>query len=391
MPFLLVFSLATFASAFSMRSVDPMLNIMASDLNVTLQDVALLATAFTLPYAAMQLVFGPIGDAVGKVRIIRMNLVLLCLGLCVSALAPDHSSLLMIRMFSGAFAGGIIPVVLAAVGDRVPFDQRALALSRILLALVMGQLIGSTAAGFIAEWLGWRAVFWVAGGIAGLAALCAIFGITEGRQTGPVSFSNALKRYNIVMRNPLSIKVYVVVAIEGAFTFGAFPLVAPLMVTHHIGDAVEAGLVLAAFAIGGACYSLVVQFLVRTLGASHMVGIGSFSVGILLVVAAFMPSFLGVAALFCLGGFAFYMIHNILQILATELAPEARGSGVALFATAFFIGQAVGAIGLAWMAGWAGPEGAFTLAGIVMVLLALPASRLAPARKANRSQRSTSR
>lgn len=94
MPFLLVLGLAAFASAFSMRAVDPMLNILAADLKVTMQDVALLAGAFTFPYATMQLLFGPIGDAVGKVRLVRFNLVMLSVGLAVSALVPGHWELL---------------------------------------------------------------------------------------------------------------------------------------------------------------------------------------------------------------------------------------------------------------------------------------------------------
>lgn len=120
MPFLAVLGLAAFASAFSLRVVDPMLNILAADLKVSLQHVALLASAFTLPYATMQLFFGPIGDAVGKVRLVRFNLSMLAVGLALSAVATGDDMLLVTRAISGAFAGGIIPVVLATVGDRVP-------------------------------------------------------------------------------------------------------------------------------------------------------------------------------------------------------------------------------------------------------------------------------
>ena len=41
-------------------------------------------------------------------------------------------------------------------------------------------------------------------------------------------------------------------------------------------------------------------------------------------------------------GLAFYMLHNSMQTEATELAPSARGSAVALFACGFFIGQGLG-------------------------------------------------
>jgi predicted MFS family arabinose efflux permease len=36
------------------------------------------------------------------------------------------------------------------------------------------------------------------------------------------------------------------------------------------------------------------------------------------------------------------MLHNTLQTNATQMAPERRGAAVALFASAFFLGQSTG-------------------------------------------------
>lgn len=382
MPFLAVLGLAAFASAFSLRVVDPMLNILAADLKVSLQHVALLASAFTLPYATMQLFFGPIGDAVGKVRLVRFNLSMLAVGLALSAVATGDAMLLVTRAVSGAFAGGIIPVVLATVGDRVPFDRRAQALSRVLLALVLGQLGGSALAGVIAEYAGWRPVFWCAFAVAAIAALTAILGLKEERKAQPLSFGTSLGRYAQVLGNPLSKKIYAVVALEGALIFGAFPLTAPLLVSHGLGDAKEAGLALGTFAVGGAFYTFAVAVLVGRLGLHGMVRAGAAGVGFLLMAVATGPSLFLLVPLFGLAGFAFYMIHNVMQILATELAPEARGSGMALFASSFFLGQGLGAIVLAQVAGVIGPANTFMLAGVGMLLLAGPAGLLPP-RKAH--------
>ena len=41
-------------------------------------------------------------------------------------------------------------------------------------------------------------------------------------------------------------------------------------------------------------------------------------------------------------GIAFYMLHNTLQTHGTQMAPEARGSALALFALCLFVGQAIG-------------------------------------------------
>lgn len=41
-------------------------------------------------------------------------------------------------------------------------------------------------------------------------------------------------------------------------------------------------------------------------------------------------------------GLAFYLIHNTIQTRATEVAPDARGSAVAAYASSWALGQATG-------------------------------------------------
>ena len=38
-------------------------------------------------------------------------------------------------------------------------------------------------------------------------------------------------------------------------------------------------------------------------------------------------------------GLGFYMLHNTLQTNATQMSPEARGTAVALFSSALYLGQ----------------------------------------------------
>ena len=47
---------------------------------------------------------------------------------------------------------------------------------------------------------------------------------------------------------------------------------------------------------------------------------------------------------FVLMGFGFYWLHGCIQVYATELAPAARGSAMALHSAFFFIGQAAGPV-----------------------------------------------
>jgi len=43
-----------------------------------------------------------------------------------------------------------------------------------------------------------------------------------------------------------------------------------------------------------------------------------------------------------LAGLGFYQLHNTLQTQATQMAPASRGTAVSIFASCFFLAQAVG-------------------------------------------------
>ena len=45
-----------------------------------------------------------------------------------------------------------------------------------------------------------------------------------------------------------------------------------------------------------------------------------------------------------LAGLGFYMRHNTLQTQATQMAPQARGTAVTLFACLLFLGQSMGVL-----------------------------------------------
>src|SRR3954453_126751 len=87
----LILSLCGLASAMSGRIVDPVVIEIAGDLNVPVGMVALLSTAYTLPFALSQPFLGPLGDLFAKARIVKIATVLLALFLSFAALARPRS------------------------------------------------------------------------------------------------------------------------------------------------------------------------------------------------------------------------------------------------------------------------------------------------------------
>jgi predicted MFS family arabinose efflux permease len=90
-------------------------------------------------------------------------------------------------------------------------------------------------------------------------------------------------------------------------------------------------------------YSSLITVLLRLLGERALVVAGGVLGAILFALVIMAPHW--ALALPCtIGlGVAFYLLHNTIQTKATEVAPEARGSAVAIYASAFGFGQAAGA------------------------------------------------
>lgn len=102
---IVVLACAGFGSTFALRSVEPLVGVLARDLASDAHTVALLSTAFALPYAFIQPVLGPIGDALGKERVMSTCLAVLAVALTLCSIAPDIGSLFGLRMLAGAAAG----------------------------------------------------------------------------------------------------------------------------------------------------------------------------------------------------------------------------------------------------------------------------------------------
>jgi predicted MFS family arabinose efflux permease len=108
----------------------------------------------------------------------------------------------------------------------------------------------------------------------------------------------------------------------------------------------------------------------RRLGERGLVALGGAALVTGYVTLALSPSVvlstLGIAAV----GAGFYMLHTTVQTHVTQVAPEERGSVVALFATFLFLGQASGVWLAAQVVDRAGLAPVFLVAAAGLALLA---------------------
>jgi predicted MFS family arabinose efflux permease len=96
------------------------------------------------------------------------------------------------------------------------------------------------------------------------------------------------------------------------------------------------------YAAGGLVFAALSPLLVRRFGEPGLAAVGGLLLAVFFAGIA-APSTPAVAAVACLvGGLGFYMLHNTLQVNATQMAPAQRGSSLALFACTLFLGHSAG-------------------------------------------------
>ena len=160
---LLVLGMAAFMVQADARVIDPLLHVIASDFNTTPPSAAVVISSYALPYGLFQLLYGPIGDRVGKIRVMAA-----AWRSFRSARSPVRSCrtfpvFATLRFLTGVAAAAVIPMSLGYIGDKFAYQDRQIALARFMSALMIGQIVGSTLGGVFGEYLGWRYIFVVFG------------------------------------------------------------------------------------------------------------------------------------------------------------------------------------------------------------------------------------
>lgn len=376
-------SFAAFGSAASMRVTDPLLPRLETEFGIGLATAAYVVIAFSLAYGMLQAFFGPVGDRYGKYRVVAAACAASTIAALACAFAPGFAALVTARTFAGAAAAAIIPLSMAWIGDVVPYEQRQAVLARFLTGQMLGIASGQLIGGFAAEHLSWRAPFFA---LAAWFAVSAIVLVRMNRRSeGPAVQAGPRRPVAdllAVFRIPWARVIITTVFLEGVLLFGPLAFIAThLHRTHGISLSL-AGSALMLFGAGGLAFAALVPMLLRHLGETGLAAGGG-----MILFAALLAIGLGTDWHFAIPGctllgLGFYMLHNTLQTNATQMSPGHRGAAIAVFASAFFLGQSLG-VTLAGLAVERFSTGSvIAFGGVGLCVLGFVFSRMKAAQKA---------
>jgi MFS transporter, YNFM family, putative membrane transport protein len=338
---------AGFASQAMVRVTDSLLPQIAADFGTTVGEASIVVAAYAVSHGTIQLIIGPVGDRFGKYRTVAAMCALGSLLVALCGIAQSLSALALARFASGAAAGWIIPLSMAYVGDVTPYERRQPILGRYLTGQISGQLFGQAAGGVLGDLLGWRQVFFVLAGMFALATAGLVFELltnprTRASHRGGESARGFIADYVAVFSNPWARFVILAVFIEASVGWGAFAYVGADLHLRFALSFGAIGLIVGTFGVGGLLYAASVSLLFNRLGQAGLAIFGGLLLGLAYLMLAVAPVWwiapIAVTAI----GLGFYALHNTLQTNATQMTPQARGTAVAIFSSAIYLGQTLG-------------------------------------------------
>ena len=132
-------------------------------------------TGYLLAATVAAPIYGRLGDAFGRKRMLLWSLGLFLAGSSVCAIAPSLAILVVGRCLQGFGGGGLMTLSQALIGEVVSPKERGRFQGWFGAVFALASTIGPAAGGVMTQYIGWRSIFWIN------LPLCVLAGLTASR------------------------------------------------------------------------------------------------------------------------------------------------------------------------------------------------------------------
>ena len=130
-------------------------------LHASTRDLQWVVDAYSLPFAAVMLPAGVIGDRVGRKRLLLAGLAIFAAASAWCACSSSAGELIAARATLGLGAGIAFPLSLAVVSAAFTDDDRPRAIGILTAAVAVGLPLGPILGGLLLQHFSWHSVFWI--------------------------------------------------------------------------------------------------------------------------------------------------------------------------------------------------------------------------------------
>ena len=159
--------MTTFINCMDMSSINVALPSIADQLSISMADVEWIVTAYTLVIICFILLFGKLGDTIGKDKIFKFGILVFLSGLCICFLSRSYPMLLLGRIVEGIGAAATSANSQGIIVQTFPTHERGKALGLSGSSVALGTMVGPSVGGLIVSHFNWNMIF-------GLSIPCCI-------------------------------------------------------------------------------------------------------------------------------------------------------------------------------------------------------------------------
>src|SRR3954470_13267523 len=291
--------------------------------------VAASIPAYLVPFAALQLVSGTVGERLGRRRVVFTGYVFYALFMVAGALAPSIGAFLVCRALQGTANAFLTPLLLAGLADEVPPRQIGRAVGTFAAAQTGAGALSPLVGGLLGA-IDWRLAFLVPAAVAGGLAFLPP---RDGAPRDEVPRLRAVVTRRVGLLSAAAFAGY-------AGVTGVGFLVAVLAADEFGLGSVARGVLLAGCGVAGMSLGRTAGEAVDRYGRVPIAVAGATACALLVAALGLAPSAAALGALWFATGLGSALIWAGVNTLAVEAVPGNRAGGTSVVSAFKFAGNA---------------------------------------------------
>ena len=372
-----VLSGAAFLIFFQAFMIAPLIPKFAYIFEVPVETIGLMVPAYLIPYGVATLIYGPLSDRFGRKIVIFTSLVCFIILTGLTASATSVTSMLWFRLLTGVGASGVVPIVLALIGDMFPFNERGPALGWIFAAMAGGMAFGSTSGAILEPFITWQGLFLSVSILSSMVLLSLLpyKSLLDVRapESHPISLRKLISSYKELLNSKRGLRTYAYVLLNSILHSGIYTWLGLYFTQRYGLSEVGIGLAILGYGVPGLLFGPTIAKLADRLGRNHLITVGLAMTGLSSLIFAIKSPILVAVILVTTVSLGYDLTQPLFAGIITNLSPKrgiAMGLNVFLLFTGFGFGSLIFSFFFRW--GLSTAYIAFGIIAILATILAIP-------------------